>query len=504
MPIIAPSLTGTIQDALESILDSLRKALRSLVTATDFHQLLARVKPLFDDLARLVSDFVPVDPAEAFLAPEGAVPKPEQASIDQFAQMVVDAVQSGWTPEMTATFGPIVGGVAGAVAAGGGAPTPAKQLADFLRTISPMFDAELFIRYALNIKGLADPEKVAQKVANLALDAAADSAVATDPAWGVDEPMSDETKKAEEPDKGLDEGSDIAKVLNAFLALIPGSTGPKGPQVGQAIHRALMGRYVNDHPTHLVLVDSAIRLESKLPGEKVRLSRMLSPDGDLLVGDLPLDDKLQLTAFANVMRDPATKKRIHVDIADMHERAEGVKPEDDWGWFEIKPMADIRQALEEIALYYLPRWNHEVEIKHPNWVKGPGVWQPATVSVAPSKPPVLYIYAAATIPPGVIGYLTFDATAAAQAAAVIIITTLAALFAKRLLAELLILGEEYRGAENAFAEFMLAWALLIITAFLVALAAIALIPEEAIAGAAASLIALIARIALLMPNLVPG
>jgi hypothetical protein len=106
--------------------------------------------------------------------------------------------------------------------------------------------------------------------------------------------------------------------------------------------------------------------------------------------------------------------------------------------------------------------------------------------------------------PGAIGYVTYQLPKPSPLPIVVIITALSALFAKRLAARLFELGEDLRGPGTAFAEFMLAWALLIVLAVAVALAAIFAIPEEALSGAVAGIAGLVARIAPLMRILAPA
>ena len=313
---------------------------------------------------------------------------------------------------------------------------------------------------------------------------------AMDGAWGADEPMDDETKKLEEPNIGIATGTPLATWIDSTVSAFPGATGPKGPEVGRVIHREIMAKYVLDHPGRVVLVDGSLKMQAATP-LSVQLSRLLTPDGQALGPD----PDPQLIAFANVMRN-ANNRRIHPDISDM---APLPKLDEDWGWFEIKPMADVRLAYNELFFYYLLKWNTQVVINHPEWLKVAGVWQPTMISVTTTGN---YVFAAVTMPPGgAIGYLTFNLEIAAKAAEAAIITMIASLFMKRMLKQLRQLGENAIPAAAAAAEFVFAWASLLVLTVLAVLAAIALIPEEAVAGIGAAILALVARLAPLVEEL---
>ncbi|MGZ6880973.1 MAG: hypothetical protein ACXVGB_13870, partial [Mycobacteriaceae bacterium] len=58
---------------------------------------------------------------------------------------------------------------------------------------------------------------------------------------------------------------------------------------------------------------------------------------------------------------------------------------DDQGWFEIKSMARVRLAIEELHSYYLPRWNDNLKVIHEDWLSEPGVGQPVSMFVTPNK-----------------------------------------------------------------------------------------------------------------------
>jgi hypothetical protein len=249
------------------------------------------------------------------------------------------------------------------------------------------------------------------------------------------------------------------------------------------VHRAVLGGYVADHPDRLVVVDGVIRL-SKLPVGGLRVSRLLSQAGQAMSQDP------RLIAFANTMRDPGTGKRVQPDIADMDPRAVG--REDDWGWFEVKPMAKIRVAIEETHFYYLPLWNKAVQDARPDWVKTPGVWQPTALFVTPKHK---YLFAAATVFPGAIGYLTYELEDTAKVASAVILASLSALFVQRLLAALRRLADRFQEAATAFAEFVAAWALLLVMLIVMILVAIELLLPAGAVGVGEALAVLASRIA---------
>ena len=516
MPIVSPSFAQSIADALDEVLDSLKKALGDVTESLDPHHMLAQMQPLFEDLGQLLADFTPMPPDQAFLVPDGVTPGADQVGYDEFSRLVLEATAAQWTSDLKAAYGPIdttvVGGAGGAAPAGAvpgagpglggaanvagpvlpGASTP--TLGGFLKTIAPFCDPEQWLRYALNLKRVStDPLTVAQEIASAVPEAVAAAIASMNAGWGDDEPMDDETKKVEEPNVGIPTGTPLASWIDNMVSAFPGATGPKGPRVGRDVHRAIMAKYVLDHPGRVVVVDGVIRLES-LTSVSVQLSRLLTPDGLSSIDPDP-----QLQAFAAVMRDPANNKRIHPDIADMSLLPATI---DDTGWFEIKPMGDIRLAYNEIMFYYLPTWNEAVlpVPEQAAWKKSPGAWQPVMISVTPRYS---YAFAAVTMPPGgAIGYLTFELAAAAKAAEAVIITTLAAMFMKRMLKDLRQIGQTGLAAVAAVVEFVFAWAALLVLVVAAVLFAIEILAEGAIAGIGTAIAGLVARLGPLMEEII--
>jgi hypothetical protein len=243
-----------------------------------------------------------------------------------------------------------------------------------------------------------------------------------------------------------------------------------------------------------VVVDGRLRISGLLdtpgPGPKgIRVSELLS-------AGLDGEERDKVLAFANLMRDPTTNRRIQPDIADLDTPATTLN--DDWGWFEIKPMGNVRRAAEELWGYYLPRWNdglaggpHELAS-----VGLPGAWQPATVFVTPA--PDRYLFAAITVLPGAIGYLTFELENTAKAAVLTGLSVLAGLFLRRLLQSLPRGTVEAWVGARAVDECLAAWCVVVVGMVALFFAAEGLIVAGVLEGLEAAVARALERLAVLL------
>jgi hypothetical protein len=312
--------------------------------------------------------------------------------------------------------------------------------------------------------------------------------------WPDDVPTDDNVKEIQEPDVAIPEK--VGQIVDRLVASLPGASPPQvdAAKVGRDVHRAVMAAYVTSHRERLVIIDGQVRVAA-LNDESLRVSRVFS-----LTGQEVLDPDMhvpKVLAFGEAMRDPTSKRRVQPDIADLDPRAVGLN--DDWGWFEIKSMANVRRGIEEIYGYYLPLWNKFV--KEDELICTAGVWQPVSIFVTPNH---RYAFAAFTVFPGAIGYLSYKLEDAAKLASIVGLATLADLFARRMITSLRRAARDTFVAGAAVAEFVLAWSAVLVVTFVLAWAAIGVIEAAGVAALAAHLALLIGRLAAVLGQLIPA
>jgi hypothetical protein len=501
MPITEKDLPTMIADALDAVLDGLRSFVGRFGQALSLEELTARLEPLVDDMLASFAELAQAVPApdEKFLAPAGAPAEPDQLSAEDFAAEVARLVREGWDADLEAVFGalpaaiPPVPGVAppAPAAPAPGAPAPPKGLGGNLLAVigafAPLGDPEIWIRFGMELRGKMTGKDAARRVARDVIDAAKDAARAWSAGWPDDVPLTDEEKEAVEPDVGLPEW--IGEWIDAVVSQIPGATAPTDARVGRDVHRAVITHYASTHPDRVVVCDGLVRVvDDKIA---VRISQLWTSKGAPLQ---PTATFPKLERFRDVMRDPAGSV-IRPDIADLDDPPTG--PRDNFGWFEIKPMSDLREAVEEIYAYYLKTWNTAVGAD-PAWRGVPGVWQPETIFVTPKYK---YLFAAVTVVPGAIGYLSYKLAEDAEIAVLVAMAALANLLLNRLIMAGRRTLEEAEVAAAYLAEFLAAWVIVLVVLLLIAMAAIALLPEIAVADLIGVATAACAKLAQLMSAL---
>lgn len=216
-----------------------------------------------------------------------------------------------------------------------------------------------------------------------------------------------------------------AKIVKWVVGGIPGSTSKSDAAIGQAVHKRLIAHYVNEHPDHFIIGDGRAKLE--VVNLDLVMSRFVKR---VNIATWPGADRPKASAYWDAMQDAG--KRIRPDIADLHDVAKGLNPENDWGWMEVKPMHSLARAFEELDAYYMPKWNNETAVKaNPKWQAQPATWQPPLMGLLKDvkKPRV---YGALTAPPGCIGYLTMEVESTQKAAVAAVIAALGSILARRL------------------------------------------------------------------------
>jgi hypothetical protein len=527
MPVpVDDSLVDALEASLRGIVDALRGGVQRFGQALSVEQLLARLAPIVEDLVGLLVELRAVVPAanDRFLAADGQTPGLDQLSIDDFAVRLVDELVTR-IPRTIELFGDprgaerlVDGAPPSAIAAPPPAPPPApadlaEAIAAFLRAINPALDPEVFIRFINNIVGHLNGQEAARRTAEemaRAMEATVEAWAAA--GWPEDAPADDADKDEYEPDVGIPEV--LGRVLDHFTADFPGASPPADPvvarRVGRDVHRAVMGAYVAAHPNRLVVVDGRLRISGLAdtpappgtPGPPVplgiRVSDAFSPEGEEGLDASQLEKVL---AFSNLMRDATTNRRVQPDIADLGTPA--TTRNDDWGWFEIKPMGNVRRAVEELWYYYLPTWNRPLAggPHDPDWIATEGAWQPVTIFITPRY---FYLFGAITVLPGAIGYLTYELENTARAAVLTGLTVLAGLFLRRLLTSLRRAAEDIWAGGTVVGEFLFAWCIAILGMFLLLWASEGLIVTAGLEGLAIAVASALARLAELVRQLLPS
>ncbi len=499
MPINEKDLPTAIADALDAVLNGLRSFVGRFGQALSLEELTARLEPVVDDMLATFAELAQAVPApgEKFLAPVGTPAGSDQLSAEDFAAEVARLVRQGWDADLEAAFGTLpaaIPTVPGAVPPAPappapGAPAPPKSLGrNLLAVISafaPLGDPEIWIRFGTELRGKMTGKDAAHRVAREVIDAAKDAARAWSAGWPDGVPLTDKEKESVEPDVLLPEW--IGEWIDAFVSQIPGATAPTDARVGRDVHRAVISHYAATHPDRVVVCDGLVRVVDD--NIAVRVSQLWTARGVPLQ---PIAEFPKLERFRAVMRDPSGSV-IRPDIADLDDPPTG--PRDNFGWFEIKPMGDLREAVEEIYGYYLKTWNAAVGADSA-WRGVPGVWQPVTIFVTPKYK---YLFAAVTVVPGAIGYLNYKL---AEEAEIAVLVAMAAL-ANMLLNRLIIAGqrtlEEAQVAAAYLAEFLAAWVIVLVGLLLIAMATIALLPEIAMADVIGVVAAACAKLAQLIP-----
>jgi hypothetical protein len=245
----------------------------------------------------------------------------------------------------------------------------------------------------------------------------------------ADFPGYDDSKEAQLVNATMPDS--VAKLIKWTTAGIPGGTSVSTRKVGQAVHKHVIGVYLAEHPDHLVVGDGRVRVTLD-PVNKLDLviSKIFTQSDVENWPELAHRDKL--AAFWHAMRDPVTYATVRPDIADLTDAAQGMDPDQNWGWFEIKPMHSLARAFQELFAWYMPLWNDNDLVKDslPEWTAQPGTWQPPLCALLPDLQP-MRIYAALNVPPGCIGYLSVEIKDALEATAkAAVLTAMAALLAK--------------------------------------------------------------------------
>ncbi|MET8152943.1 hypothetical protein ACIBSW_35000 [Actinoplanes sp. NPDC049668] len=487
MPVQSVDLAEQVESWATSVLDSIADLLAKGVDTLDPDQLAERLRPAIADIMAVVSDLgaAAPRPGEEFLAPDGQPAGPNQMTVQDFAAAVVTALMGAGTlppglPPLTpADTAPLTSGITG-----------------LLEMCAPLIDPEMYVRWILKIQGVANATDVAQALAEAIGKNIRATMKATTANWPADVPQLDSTKDAEEGP--LLSVPLLGMLTEHILMSIPGGRAPNNAAIGREVHRRILARYADDHPDHLVVNDGRVRFTG-VGSEQLVVSEIWDATGAILTPSVNMD---RLACFWLAMRNPVTGRRIHPDIADLHTKATGTDPDDDWGWFEIKPMHDARRAFDEVYGYYLRKWNYDPMVRSmaPDWDCGPGTWQPGTIEVLPKY---RCVFAAVTIFPGVIGYVTYDLEADAKVAVAAALAALASLFNRKLLRSL---QQGVRGVEVVTKEILeyLATVALCVTLLVILVFAAAALLEVTVLALLAELAALLARLLALGPVLAPS
>jgi len=509
MPITEKDLPTAIADSIDAVIGVLRMLVGRFGKALTLEELTERLRPIISDMSATFDELAAAVPTadEKFMVAPGAPAGPDQLAAEDFAAEVARLVQDGWDADLVAAFGslPIAGPQVAGIAppapgppalapAAPGGPTPPKGLGGNLLAVisafAPLGDPEIWIRFGTELRGKMTGKDAARRVARDVLDAAKDAARAWSAGWPDDVPLTDEEKEKIEPDVGLPEW--IGEWIDAVVSQVPGATAPSDARVGRDVHREVLAHYAATHSGRLVVYDGRVRIIDS--GISLQVSQLWTAKGVPLQANAGFP---KLERFREVMRDPGGSV-IRPDIADLDVPPMG--PRDNFGWFEIKPMGDLREAVEEIYGYYLKTWNTAM-IAEPTWLGAPGVWQPMTVFVTPKYK---YLFAAVTVVPGAIGYLTYKLAQDAEIAVLVAMSALANMLLNRLITAGRRTLEEANVAASYLAEFLAAWIIVLVGLLVIALAAVFLLPEIAVADMIAVVATACARLAQLLPTLIEG
>ncbi|WP_329484281.1 hypothetical protein OG555_19225 [Kribbella sp. NBC_01484] len=402
---------------------------------------------------------------DRFIVPDGQAPGPNQATLHGFFVEVANTL---------ATNGVIEASVANPVG---------TALAALSTKIG--IDPETWVRWMFGIREKATALDSAKQLAKAVQEFFTPNGgkVESDVAEDIPEefPSYDDVKEV-----WLKQGTPpdwVAKIVRLVSTNIPGGTSVSDRTIGQAVHKDLMAVYARDFPDHCIVVDSRATIESRKKDDAkdgtLLISRLFT---DTVIENWPDENKAKLAAYWAAMHDEETGARVRPDIADLHDAASGVNPKEGWGWFEIKPMHSLARAFEELFSYYLRLWNDSDAVTHnlPEWTGKPGTWQPPLCKLLRTLTP-MRVYAAVTVPPGCIGYLSVEVKAGLEAAAAAAaVAAMAALIARRLVDAL---RDLYRNVD-AMNPVTLLLGLVLVAAVLVVLFEVELValPFEVIAA----------------------
>lgn len=361
MPVQSADLAEQVQSWATSVLDSITELIAKGVDTLDPDQLAERLRPAIADIMTVVSDLgaAAPEPGEEFLVPEGQPAGPGQMTVQDFAATVVTALMGAGTlppglPPLTpADTAPLTSGITG-----------------LLEMCAPLIDPEMYVRWILKIQGAVTATDAAHAVAEAIGENLRAAMVAATANWPADVPQLDGTKDAEEGP--LQSVPLMGMLTEHILMSIPGGRAPNNAEIGREVHREILARYAREHPDHLVVIDGRVRFTGV--GEReLTVSEIWDATGAILTPSVNMD---RLLCFWLAMRNPVSRRRVQPDIADLHTKATGTDPDDDWGWFEIKPMHDARRAFDEVYGYYLRKWNYDPMVRSmaPDWtaVRAPG------------------------------------------------------------------------------------------------------------------------------------